>query len=485
MLERRRDVWDAFSRGAAGRGAPNRLPSGSALRLPGLSEVGDPRQNRKSRNDDQALHPICLQEYSAAAARRGGGAGVGEPGAGALLPGARPSPFGSGAAPGLARDGPAVAGQRRPDVALFRAGGQTGLGGAAAGRFAEQFRRAATPVLCAVGGMAAPAAIYLALAALTGRWTDLRQGWAVPCATDIAFSYLIARFVFGKEHPATPFLLLLAIADDALGLIVLAAFYPVEPVRPLWLALSALAVGAGTAPAPGPRAELLVVPGRAGRALVARVRAVGAAPGARAAADHPNAAARARGGEAALGGHAADGHARPFRGFLEAAGGGHSRRIRTAERRGAARRGGRRHLDRAPGAARGQADWDFFSGLAWGRNCCGWNFRRASARASSSSSAARRGSGSPWRCSWRRWRSRRARCRTPRRSARWPRVRPRPSRSPPRGCWGCGGGRVSCGDVAAKLRAIRAEANESLARVCGQRIIRAPSRVERRPMNGE
>ncbi len=106
-------------------------------------------------------------------------------------------------------------------------------------------RRAAMPVLCAVGGMAAPAAIYLALAALTGRWADLRQGWAIPCATDIAFSYLVARLVFGKDHPATPFLLLLAIADDALGLIVLAVFYPVEPIRPLWLALSALAVGLG------------------------------------------------------------------------------------------------------------------------------------------------------------------------------------------------------------------------------------------------
>jgi Na+:H+ antiporter, NhaA family len=106
-------------------------------------------------------------------------------------------------------------------------------------------RRAATPVLCAIGGMAAPAAIYLALSALTGRWADLRQGWAIPCATDIAFSYLIARFIFGKGHPATTFLLLLAIADDALGLIVLAAFYPVQPVRPLWLTLSALAVLVG------------------------------------------------------------------------------------------------------------------------------------------------------------------------------------------------------------------------------------------------
>jgi NhaA family Na+:H+ antiporter len=106
-------------------------------------------------------------------------------------------------------------------------------------------RRAAMPLLCAVGGMAAPAAIYLALAGLTGRWAELRQGWAIPCATDIAFSYLVARLVFGRDHPATPFLLLLAIADDALGLIVLAVFYPVEPIRPVWLALSALAVGLG------------------------------------------------------------------------------------------------------------------------------------------------------------------------------------------------------------------------------------------------
>jgi NhaA family Na+:H+ antiporter len=52
------------------------------------------------------------------------------------------------------------------------------------------------------------------------------RGWAIPCATDIAFSYLVARVAFGARHPAIPFLLLLAIADDALGLIILAAFYP-------------------------------------------------------------------------------------------------------------------------------------------------------------------------------------------------------------------------------------------------------------------
>ena len=93
--------------------------------------------------------------------------------------------------------------------------------------------------------MTGPAVIYLSSAALTGQWASLRQGWAIPCATDIAFSYLIARWIFGKTHPAVPFLLLLAIADDAFGLSVLALFYPVHAVQPLWFLLSALGVGMG------------------------------------------------------------------------------------------------------------------------------------------------------------------------------------------------------------------------------------------------
>jgi NhaA family Na+:H+ antiporter len=95
-------------------------------------------------------------------------------------------------------------------------------------------RHAALPLVAAVGGMAAPAAIYLALV----RGFDLpglARGWAIPCATDIAFSYLAARAIFGARHPAIPFLLLLAIADDALGLLIIAIFYPSGPVRPLVL----------------------------------------------------------------------------------------------------------------------------------------------------------------------------------------------------------------------------------------------------------
>jgi Na+:H+ antiporter, NhaA family len=103
-------------------------------------------------------------------------------------------------------------------------------------------RRAAMPIVCAVGGMVGPAAIYLGGATALGRFDELGQGWAIPCATDIAFSYIIARLIFGRHHPAVPFLLLLAIADDALGLLVLAVFYPAKPVEPLWLALPAMAV---------------------------------------------------------------------------------------------------------------------------------------------------------------------------------------------------------------------------------------------------
>ncbi|MEZ5317888.1 MAG: Na+/H+ antiporter NhaA [Vicinamibacterales bacterium] len=90
-------------------------------------------------------------------------------------------------------------------------------------------RQAAVPVVAALGGMMFPAGIYVALVLLIGDG-DLMRGWAIPCATDIAFSYLIARMMFAKGHPAIPFLLLLAIADDALGLIILAVFYPSGPV---------------------------------------------------------------------------------------------------------------------------------------------------------------------------------------------------------------------------------------------------------------
>ncbi|HXW04079.1 MAG TPA: Na+/H+ antiporter NhaA [Vicinamibacterales bacterium] len=90
-------------------------------------------------------------------------------------------------------------------------------------------REAGVPLLAAVGGMAVPASLYTLQATIDGR-PELLSGWAIPCATDIAFSYMAARMIFPRAHPAIPFLLLLAIADDALGLVLLAVFYPSGPL---------------------------------------------------------------------------------------------------------------------------------------------------------------------------------------------------------------------------------------------------------------
>ena len=104
-------------------------------------------------------------------------------------------------------------------------------------------RRAINPLFGTLGGVFGPAGLYLALAAVfyggTEHFGDVANGWAIPTATDIALAWLVARVVFGTLHPAVNFLLLLAVADDAIGLVIIAVFYPdpVHPVQPLWLLL--------------------------------------------------------------------------------------------------------------------------------------------------------------------------------------------------------------------------------------------------------
>ncbi len=99
-------------------------------------------------------------------------------------------------------------------------------------------KKAMTPLIATAGGMLGPVIVYLGLAAALGIFETVHRGWAIPTATDIAFSYLVGRMVFGAGHPAIRFLLLLAIADDAGGLIILAIFYPTGDLAPLWLLLS-------------------------------------------------------------------------------------------------------------------------------------------------------------------------------------------------------------------------------------------------------
>lgn len=106
-------------------------------------------------------------------------------------------------------------------------------------------RKAATPLLATLGGIVGPVAVYCTGVLMFADWSELGNGWAVPCATDIAFSYLVARIIFGAGHPAIAFLLLLAIADDAAGLIILAVFYPTGELQLSWLLLSVGAVALG------------------------------------------------------------------------------------------------------------------------------------------------------------------------------------------------------------------------------------------------
>ena len=109
----------------------------------------------------------------------------------------------------------------------------------------SNLRTAATPLLATAGGVVGPSVVYLVGALIFGKYSELGNGWAIPCATDIAFSYLIARLIFGNGHPAISFLLLLAIADDAVGLAILAVFYPSGEVNLGWLGLTAVAVVTG------------------------------------------------------------------------------------------------------------------------------------------------------------------------------------------------------------------------------------------------
>ena len=109
----------------------------------------------------------------------------------------------------------------------------------------SNLKKAATPLIGTLGGVVGPAVLFLVGAVATGQFDTYSNGWAVPCATDIAFSLLVAKLIFGNGHPAIPFLLLLAIADDAIGLAILAVFYPSGEMHFNWLVLTAIAIATG------------------------------------------------------------------------------------------------------------------------------------------------------------------------------------------------------------------------------------------------
>ena len=102
-------------------------------------------------------------------------------------------------------------------------------------------RRAINPLAGTLGGVFGPVGLYFLLAWViyggSADFSAVAKGWAIPTATDIALAWLVARMVFGPLHAAVNFLLLLAVADDAIGLVIIAVFYPdpLHPVEPIWL----------------------------------------------------------------------------------------------------------------------------------------------------------------------------------------------------------------------------------------------------------
>jgi NhaA family Na+:H+ antiporter len=104
-------------------------------------------------------------------------------------------------------------------------------------------RRAINPLLGTLGGVLGPIGVFFTWVALSGDST-IANGWGIPTATDIAIAWLVARLVFGAHHPCVSYLLLLAVADDGIGLGIIAIFYPDpnNPVVPAWLLLVAAAM---------------------------------------------------------------------------------------------------------------------------------------------------------------------------------------------------------------------------------------------------
>jgi Na+:H+ antiporter, NhaA family len=119
----------------------------------------------------------------------------------------------------------------------------------APGGVLHPWRRALLPVIASIGVTLVPTLIHIRLVSPLDE-PMLASAWPVTFATDVALSYFAARLIYGKHHPALPFVILLAISSDTVGLLAIGLF---NPIRDLHLAGGVLLLAIAVSVASGLR----------------------------------------------------------------------------------------------------------------------------------------------------------------------------------------------------------------------------------------
>ena len=106
--------------------------------------------------------------------------------------------------------------------------------------------RRTMPLGAVIGGVLGAVLVWL-LTLPTGDpdFADIGRfaGWPLPIGSDVVLCYVFGAQVFGRQHPALHLLLLIAIAFDIAGLFALGLGFPTSGLHPVWLILSAAALG--------------------------------------------------------------------------------------------------------------------------------------------------------------------------------------------------------------------------------------------------